>query len=224
MEPITNQWCFSLWRMGRSTRWWWAGPTAPSPSSWTREPAHLRYATVRYRWDYSQSCPGRWYTWRGPLSRTWDHLWLMFCCVRLKVLMQGFLHFLWENLGPESIYSSPPAFSLKGNPASSEQHREDTYKRKLSCTTFWTLFEHSFEWTYKVIQKLKMHNILTLPTRKNNKGIHFQLSSQELYLAPINLDNRLYIPILFTSISLASARMCPVHNCVQKCMAHRVHR
>jgi hypothetical protein len=33
--------------------------------------------------------PGRWYTWR-----TWDHLWLMFFCARLKELMQGFLYFL----------------------------------------------------------------------------------------------------------------------------------
>jgi hypothetical protein len=39
---------------------------------------------------------------RGPYSRTWDHLWLMFCCVRLnvlcglKVLMQGFFIFCEE--------------------------------------------------------------------------------------------------------------------------------
>ncbi len=36
---------------------------------------------------------GRWYTWRGPQSRTWD-LWLMFCCVRLKVLMQCRVFFI----------------------------------------------------------------------------------------------------------------------------------
>jgi hypothetical protein len=40
------------------------------------------------------SYSGRLDTWRGPYSRIWDHLWLMFCCVRLKLLMQGFLHFL----------------------------------------------------------------------------------------------------------------------------------
>ncbi len=27
-------------------------------------------------------------------TSAWDHLWLMFCCVHLKVLVQGFLHFL----------------------------------------------------------------------------------------------------------------------------------
>jgi hypothetical protein len=47
----------------------------------------------------------------------------MFCWVRFKVLMQGFLHFLWGNFCPESNSSAPTAFSLKRNPASSGQHR-----------------------------------------------------------------------------------------------------
>ncbi len=38
--------------------------------------------------------------------------------------MQGLLYFLWENFCPGSNYSSPTAFSLKWNPATSGQHRE----------------------------------------------------------------------------------------------------
>jgi hypothetical protein len=30
----------------------------------------------------------------GPFEPNTGHLWLMFCCVHLKGLMQGFLHFL----------------------------------------------------------------------------------------------------------------------------------
>ncbi len=74
-----------------------------------------------YSWP---NLPRRRYTWRGPYSRTWDHPWLMFFCVRLKVLMLGFLHFLWENFFHVSNSSSPTAFSNKWNPASSGQHRE----------------------------------------------------------------------------------------------------
>jgi hypothetical protein len=49
---------------------------------------------------------------------------VLFCCVRLKVLMQGFLHFLLGNFYPESNSSAPTAFSHKRNPASCGQHRE----------------------------------------------------------------------------------------------------
>jgi hypothetical protein len=53
----------------------------------------------------------------------------MFCCVRLKVLMQGFLHFLLENFCPESNSSSPTAFSHKRSPASSGMHRVENKTR-----------------------------------------------------------------------------------------------
>jgi hypothetical protein len=38
--------------------------------------------------------------------------------------MEGFLHFLSENICPENNYSSPTAFSPKRNPATGRQHRE----------------------------------------------------------------------------------------------------
>ncbi len=52
-------------------------------------------------------------------------------CVHLKVLMQGFLHFLTGNFCPESNSSSPTAFSHKRNPASSGQHRVENKTRSL---------------------------------------------------------------------------------------------
>jgi hypothetical protein len=44
--------------------------------------------------------------------------------------------------------------------------------------------------------EIEANNIWTFPTRKNSKGNHFQLSSQELNLEPIKLGKRLYVPIL----------------------------
>ncbi len=76
------------------------------------------------------------YSWRGPYSRTWDHLWLMYCCVHLKELMQGFLHFLWGNFCPESNSSSPAAFSLKQKPASSGPHRVENKLKVPKCEIF----------------------------------------------------------------------------------------
>jgi hypothetical protein len=43
---------------------------------------------------------------------------------------------------------------------------------------------------------LKPNNIWTFLTRKNNKGNHFQLSSQELPLELIILGKRLYVSVL----------------------------
>ncbi len=60
----------------------------------------------------------------------------MFCCVRSKVLMQGFLHFLWGNFCPESSSSAPTALSLKRNPASSGQHRVENKTRWLFVPYF----------------------------------------------------------------------------------------
>jgi hypothetical protein len=43
---------------------------------------------------------------------------------------------------------------------------------------------------------LKTNNIWAFPTRKNSKGNHFQLSSQEIHLEPITLGKTLDVPIL----------------------------
>jgi hypothetical protein len=37
---------------------------------------------------------------------------------------------------------------------------------------------------------------MVIPNQKNNKGNHYQLSSQELHLEKIKLGKRLYFPIL----------------------------
>jgi hypothetical protein len=46
------------------------------------------------------------------------------------------------------------------------------------------------------IQNLKPNNIWTFLTRKNNKGNHFQLSSQELPLELTKLGKTLYVSVL----------------------------
>ncbi len=98
------------------------------------------------------------------------------------------------NFCPESNTGFPTAFSHTRNP------QVDSTEKKIAQDNchlpYFELSEHSCECTYKVIQKLKANNIRTFLTRRNSKGNHFQLSSQEHHLEPIKLGKILYVPIL----------------------------
>ncbi len=101
----------------------------PIPRNWFLSSINVYKYELWWGWEVQGCTPGRMYSWRGPSGWTWDHLWLMFCCIRLKVLMQGFLHFLWWNFCSESDSSSHTAFYHKWNPASSGQHRVENKTR-----------------------------------------------------------------------------------------------
>ncbi len=74
---------------------------------------------------------GRWYSWRSHYSRTWGHFWLMFCCVRLKVLMQGFLHF------PPIVRAESVSFIV---PVYSSVYSQPPYEKHLPVNTVLVLF------------------------------------------------------------------------------------